>query len=39
MMPVRRQVIELANPDEPEEIRMLTKGQLYDQLSNQILSA
>jgi hypothetical protein len=34
MMPVRRQVIELANPDEPEEIRMLTKGQLYDQLSN-----
>lgn len=36
MMPVRRQVVELANPDEPEEIRMLTKGQLYDQLSNRL---
>ena len=36
MMPVRRQVIELANPDEPEEIRMLTKSHIYDQLSNRL---
>ena len=36
MMPVRRQVVELANPDEPEEIRMLTKSHIYDQLSNRL---
>lgn len=32
MMPIRRQVVELANPNEPEEIRLLTKGQLYENL-------
>lgn len=35
-MPIRRHLAEIVDPGEPEEIRQLTKGQLFDQLSSRL---